>query len=126
MIEENIYTFLSTNAAIDAASTGAYFFHLPQSVTYPCIAYGMVGENRQTNFDGQTGLIESFIEINCFSKVFSEARSLSNVIETELNGFTGAMSGSRVDLTELTDSIGFYESETGLYGVRNGYTIWHR
>lgn len=126
MIEENIYTFLSTNVAINAVSTGSYFFHLPQSVTYPCIAYGMVGERRDQNFDGQTGLIESFIEINCFSNVFSEARALSAILETELSGFSGSLGTSRVDLAELTDSIGFYEDETGLYGVRNGFTVWHR
>ena len=126
MIEPAIYRYLSENNNINTHSKGAYLFHIPQTAEYPCITYGVTGEQRQQSYDGPQKLVQALIEVNTFSKTYESARRLSDIIITELDSFSGDLFGVRVDQSNLSESIGFYEHATNLYGVQNEFTIFYR
>lgn len=132
MIEEGLYSYLSGKAAISAlVSTRVYPMLVPQGATYPAISYQKISGNHVRALSGSTaGLANPRIQINCWARTYSAAKSLAEQVRLAMDGYAGSMGSESVNACFLMDERDQFEPSPGneadrLYCTQLDFEVWH-
>lgn len=94
---------------------------LPRGTTKPAITYLVVGEDLQTDLDGEDGdLAEVRVQIDQWARSQAEVRRLDKLVRTRLKA-------SSFKATPIGGAaLGDYEPATELHRFSRDYQCWHR
>lgn len=88
--------------------------------TYPAISYLKVS-NPYSRVAGHPR-----IQIDCWSKDWTECQTLAKAVETALDGYSGTVNGVNIEKIIPINSQDFYDNETKLYNVPCDFFIIYR
>lgn len=89
----------------------------PDKATCPYVVYQVIFSNSENVLDGSTGLINTRIQFDVYSKVYGEAKQLFAQLDSLMNLWS-------IKNVSLGSSDGF-ESAVRLFRVSADYSIWH-
>jgi hypothetical protein len=96
-MEEDLITYIKADSET-AALIGTRIFPLilPQSVTYPACVYTVISETHNNHLSGNIGggLTNSLYQIDCYSTIYSETRSVKEALRNLLDGINHVVMGS--------------------------------
>lgn len=92
-----------------------YPLELPQGVTYPCVRLSYVTGERHKTLEGQDGLGNVRVQIDCFAQTFTELDSKTDglvaAIRAALKDYSGTRKGQRIEHTTEIYAPSFPEPE---------------
>ena len=92
MIEETIYTTLTTDATVAGlVSTRVYPEPLPQAATFPAVTYQFLGGPRDASLAGASGTSRARFRFQCWADTHDEARSLVAAVRSAMDALNGAL-----------------------------------
>jgi hypothetical protein len=87
MIEQNIFTLLSTSALITPLiGTRSYPLVIPEHSSLPALCYSIIGGSNTATLT-TTGVARWRLEVNCYGETYSDAITLRNAVTKTLNGY---------------------------------------
>lgn len=93
LIEEAVYSLLSTDAGVQAiVSDRVYPVTMPQfnasdpRTLYPAVIFDLGQRGRQYTHQGPTVLVESHLNVSCVSETYLGVKQLANAVRIALNG----------------------------------------
>lgn len=92
-------------------------FLLPQKCSLPAVVYLPISVERLHSLLADTGFVKQRLQFSCFGKSYKEAVQTAKTIQTELQNFSGAMSGLSIGSVLLMEEITDYEQDTDIYSV---------
>lgn len=128
MIQEALYSQLTTSAGV-AAITGSVFPHMmPQGATRPAITYDFEFDVPSVLLDGVSSLREAFVNVDCWALSYVLVHQLANAVEAALlgaaHGALGSLSPPQViDAVRVERRLDLFESDTSLYRVSLQFMI---
>ncbi len=126
LIEQGLMTYLLAQSAITAiVSDRIFFVKADQSVETPYIVITKVSGVREHSHDGSSHLAHPHFQLSIFSDTYSSCKSVATVLQTALQGYSGAMSDATAQAVFYENETDTYESDTSLFQVILDYTIWH-
>lgn len=93
---------------------------------YPCIVISRVGNSRTMTHGGHAGISKPKFQISCFGKDKDTVDILADYVIDATDGYSGLMSGLRVDSCFHLNDIESYEPETQIYHVPIDIEINHK
>lgn len=122
---EDLFTFLS-DAGTDAGGR-IYPQQLPQGVTLPACRYFRVSNPKDHSHSGPSTLKRPRFQIDCYASDYLGAVMLAGQVETNLDGYRGAM-GSYTVGAAFVEEAGKddYDPETGRHRVSVDVVIWNK
>jgi len=109
---------LSDAPVFALVSSRIYLLQLEQNCALPAISTLPVVEDPQVAIDGEVGLKNEMWQVDCYSKSYSEAESLADLVET-------AMAAAGTDFEAVrTDRGVLFENPTSLYRVSIDFSLW--
>ena len=125
MIESAIRSILIADDTVKAITTRVYPVALPQSPTYPLILYTKITGMRDHHLRGPSGHAHPRLQIESWSKSYSEAKTLAAAIRKALDGYSGTASGTVIRSCLIESERDIFESEIEVYRVTSDWFIWH-
>jgi len=124
----SIYAALSSDTDLsDVVSDRIYPVRAPQPTDPPYVVFSRITGNVGLTMDGASNQRETTIQVDIFSRLYSQAEDASTAIVTLLQGYSGTLSSTEVWFCELTSQSDFFEAEDRLYhrslDFRIGYSI---
>lgn len=120
MIETELYTILSADATIAAAtSSRIYPLVMPQNVTFPAITYQRISDNPVNDLSGYSNLSNPHLAINCWATRYDEAKELAENVHDAMNTSTAFKA-------ILINDLDGYDPDTGLFVVSQDYSCWNQ
>lgn len=116
MIEEGIYSLLSTETSITALVVDrVYPVIMPTGSLYPCLTYSLVGgQSKQTLTT--SGAQKRRLQIDCWAKDYLTAALIRETIADFLNGYRGTLSdGTYLQNVEYIQPLDFYSGGDELF-----------
>lgn len=86
MIEKAIYTKLS-----DLAGGKVYPIRAPDNETDDFIIFQRTDSARWRSVNAPSGMAQAFIQVDCYSKSYYNAKELAGIVESRLDGFRGTV-----------------------------------
>lgn len=127
MIENGIQNRLSGFAGLIAlVGTRIYASHLPQTPTFPCVAYRKVGGMPRQLLSASTTMYDTDIEIGCFAKSYDSANSVAEQVVSALHRYSGTNDSVVIVDCVLNNISNDYESELEIFEVTLSFKISHR
>lgn len=127
----DLTTYLRASTAITAV-VGTRIHHnvAPQDSTGAYLWFQRSSENEELTMDGVGELVETDINLECWSPLDSEADSLANLVKARLNSFRGTMGTATVQGMFVTSKDDEYNprgafADEGAHVVAFGVKIWH-
>lgn len=115
--------------------TQVYRTFAPQRATYPYITYQKVTERRARHMTATAGLVESGIQMDCWSTDSNEVLSVADAIRDSLDHLNHTTIGmapntATVKAAFLESSVDDFEEPTdasnlGIFRVIQTWEIWH-
>lgn len=93
---------------------------LPLDIIYPAISHLKVS-NAYSRIAGRPR-----IQIDCWSKDWTECQTLAKAVETALDGYSGTVNCVNIEIIVPLNSQDFYDNETKLYHVPYDFFIIYR
>lgn len=122
---EELFSFLS-DSGTDAGGR-IYPNSLPQGVTLPACRYFRVTNPGDHSHSGASSLKRPRFQIDCYANLYLDAVKLATQIETNLDGFRGAMGAYEVQASFMEEAgKDDFDPETGRHKVSVDVVIWHR
>lgn len=119
MMQADIYTVLSTSAAIAAICSDRIFpKRMPQNSPVPAIVYTLNEITPIKSLSGESGLDSGTVEIVCWSQDYAQAHSLASAVRAAF-----AASGIAAITGTLQD---VEDKETRKFGVLMNLNAWSR
>ena len=125
MIETAIRSILINDATVKAITTRCYPVALPQSPTYPLILYTKITGMRDHHLQGPSGHAHPRLQIESWSKSYSEAKTLAAAIRKALDGYSGTASGTVIRSCLIESERDIFESEIEVYRIVQDWFTWH-
>ena len=125
MIEAAIRSILINDATVKAITTRCYPVTIPQSPTYPLILYTKITGMRDHHLQGPSGHAHPRLQIESWSKSYSEAKTLAAAIRKALDGYSGTASGTVIRSCLIESERDIYESEIEVYRIVQDWFTWH-
>lgn len=125
MIEDGLYSLLSSNADVAAlCGTRIYPLILPADPVLPCITYQRISTVPQYTMDGPTGFITARVQIDLWADSYSSAKALASAVQAVLDGFTGTLSNGVLVLDIRIDgALDAYEKDARLYREQTDFIV---
>lgn len=125
ILEQGLYTLLSGNSPQTSAGTRIYP-RLPQNVTFPAILYTRLATDRVQAIDGNVGVTEVMVAVDCVAESYSDVKSLADQVRTILHGYRGSWSTLVCRNCVLDNESDYYEQEGDrvTHWVTQVYRIW--
>lgn len=102
----------------------------PQASGFPAITVNWVEGNPIYTNDGDSGLANVRLELDCWGDTYTEAKDLAAVVKTLLSGFQGTNSGVVIENTLVESERDFREGGSNadeyLFRTNLDLTVWHR
>lgn len=123
VLEKGLYAKLVAGAT---SASGRIYPVIPQSPTYPLIRYQRINTVRQRALDGNTGVTEATVQVDCMAESYSDAKTLADEVRVLLHGYTGALSTLTARLVTLDTENDFSErdGDRATYWVTQRYRVW--
>lgn len=103
-IEGAIYYLLAADATVSGlVGTRIYPNLVPQAASLPAITYQQISGVREHTADGADGIVESRFQINCWASTYTGAKSLSDAVRKELDGYKGTVGSRNILFCFLAD-----------------------
>lgn len=97
---------------------------IEQDSKFPAILYRRAGLKIQHGHGAPCTVKSITIQIDACAETYRDAKTLSDLLRNNLNGFKGNMGGADVQLLRLEDEQDGYESERGaFFYVSQMYTV---
>lgn len=126
-IESAVYTRLAGYAGVSAlVGTRIYPLYLPQTPTYPCIAYRKQDATPISLLSADTNIIESRFEIGSFSNTFDQMISLENEVRLAMQRLSGTVDSMVIMDTTIVDMVHNYEADLEIHESTVTVRITHR
>ena len=125
MIEAAIRSILVNDTTVKDITTRCYPVTIPQSPTYPLILYTKITGMRDHHLRGPSGHAHPRLQIESWSKSYSEAKTLAAAIRKALDGYSGTASGTVIRSCLIESERDIFESEIEVYRVTSDWFIWH-
>lgn len=114
MIEQTIYTALTTGSPLTAAGTRVYPMLMPQNPTYPALTYQRIASAPVASLDGMSNLDRVRMQVDCWALTYLAAKNLAAQVRAELTLINALL------LLELDD----YEPNEKVYRVTMDFSLW--
>lgn len=131
-IEAALHSLMSGDATItDLVSTRIFINLALQGAAVPHITYQQLSGLRDQVMIGPSGLVESRFQINNWSDVYTETRSMANAVRGLLDGFSGTVGTVEIEAIHLIDESDIPQFPAGKdvikrYGKRLDFTVWFK
>jgi hypothetical protein len=98
----------------------------PQSPTFPLIRYQRLNTSRQQALDGNVGVTEATVQVDCMAESYSDSKTLSDEVRVLLHGYKGAWSTLTARLVTLDSETDFSEQDGDriIHRVVHRYRVW--
>ena len=126
-IEATLYSLLSADAAVAAlVSDRIYPIYLPQTPTYPAVAYRRNSTSPVSLLSADTNLLAARFEVAAFSKSFDQCIDLADKLRAALQRYQGTVGGVVVEDIMLDNIDQSYEPDFEVYESTLDITIHYR
>ena len=125
VFEQGLYSMLAGNSPQTLAGTRIYP-RLPEGVSYPAILYTRLATDRVQAIDGNVGVTEAVVSIDCVAESYSDVKSLADEVRVILHGYRGAWSTLTCRNCVLENETDSYEQDGDrvTHWVTQVYRIW--
>lgn len=115
MIEEDLYSYLSTYAGLVAlVDTRIYPLVGPQKVTAPYCTYQKISPGRMYSHSGFSGLSKPRMQVSCYGSTYAQVKAVAAQVIAAVEAWPGA---SNIQAAFVENELDMYDPETGLYHV---------
>lgn len=127
----DLTTYLRASTAITAlVSTRIHHNTVPQDSSRSYVWFRRSGENEQLTMDGVGELVETDVDLECWTESISAADTLADAVKTRLHGYRGTMGTATVQGMFVTSKDDDYIprgtfTDSGAHAVSLGVKIWH-
>ena len=124
-LEVGLYSMLTGNSPQTLAVSRVYP-RLPQGVTFPAIRYQRINTVREQALDGNVGVTEVTVQVDCMAESYVSAKTLADEVRVILHGFTGAWGTLTARHVLLDTENDFYEQDGDrvTHWVTQRYRVW--
>lgn len=124
MKDEAIYSLLTNDAGVSALVSGrVYPLGLPQNAVQPCVSYSVSEEAEDETFDGQGGVSQADILIDCWATTYDEAQAVAQAVKSALQNNTGLVAGVNIQRLILERSLSVIEDDVDLYRTTQSFIM---
>lgn len=110
-LEKGLYSKLIGNSPQTLAADRVYP-RLPQSVKFPAIRYQRIAVSRMLSLDGNVGVTDVTMQVDCMANTYSDAKTLADSVRVILHGFSGSWGSTlTARLVKLETENDFYEQD---------------
>jgi hypothetical protein len=96
-----IARLLTTNSIISLVSTRVYPGSRPQGSALPAIVLNRISGGPLYADDGEVGLEQARIQVDCWAATYSAAKLLARAVKASLSAFEGTVGETTFQLIEL-------------------------
>lgn len=129
-MEEALVAYLLAYAPLTAlVSTRVYWKRLPQGATGSYLILTRVSGIRDTTFDGQSGLVESRVQFDCYGASYKDSKLVARAVEARIGGKKFTQSGVYFPgafLAAERDDFEDVDTPDRLNMTSLDFIIWHR
>lgn len=100
-----------------SAGTRVYPLTAPDGVTKPYITYQRVAVNSENVLFGDSGLVNTRLQVDMFAKTYGEVDVLAQQLDALMDGWS-------VQNVSILSQDG-YEPDVKVFRVSTDYSIWH-
>lgn len=124
-LEKGFVALVSGNSPQTLAADRVYP-RLPQGVTFPVIHYLRVATTRTQSINGNVGVTETTLVVECIAESYSEAKTLADEVRVILHGYRGAWSTLKCHNVKIESETDDYEQDGDrvTHWVTQVYRIW--
>lgn len=122
-LESKIFSLLTTNTAVKAiVADRVYPVELKPGCRLPAISYQRISGNYDADLEGNSGLEQPRIQIDCWGLGYVQAKDLAKAVRAAMASATIAANG----FTSLciTDAD-IYDDAANYHGVSIDFSCWH-
>ena len=117
-LEKGLYDRLAGQSPLPTSAGTRVHPYFPQGVVFPAIRYRRLSANRQHSLDGEVGVNDALVQIDCMASSYDEAKILADEVRVALHGYVGIWGALVCRLCSL-------ESETDLdYRDGDEHDFW--
>lgn len=128
-IDDALYSYLSTNAGLIAlVSTRIYPEVLPKGTVQPAVVHQQISGPRIHAMGNDPGLTHPRWQFTVYAGTKLAAKGAAVKLREALQNYSGTMGGVdgvMVQRIYIEDEASGQDPDTGLFYVRQDYTIWH-
>lgn len=136
MIVQPLRAWLLSDTAIsNVVGLRVFPLRADQGSDYPLVILQQVSMTPELHSLGETGLVQTRLQITAWAKTYKVARELGELIRLRISGYTGELGVTEgtlpgVQSIELEGQFDLDDSMPGLdtlthFGVATDYLIWH-
>jgi hypothetical protein len=130
-MEQQLMTLILADSGVSSAvGTSVFWNTVPQAEDYPLVLMTRVGGFVDYHSDGPSGLVESRVQLDCYSETYLQARSIADAVVAFVNTLKRTESGA------IRFNAGFVVSQDARFEVSSegsrklhrvviDATIWH-
>ena len=119
-VEEKIFSLLTTSTTITATMANRiYPVRAPQTVQSPYAVYQRISGGQHSGMDGYLTLENPRIQIDVYSTSYSQVKTLTESIQTQMATSTGFKN-------VLINDTDLFEDELNIYRVTMDFSCWNR
>lgn len=124
-IESDLYTHLINDSGVSGiVGDRVYPLRLPQGFTLPAISYQRISGDRAKDLQGSTGHTSPRIQIDCWTKKYSDLKNLAEKVRLSLDRFTGNLGGGQyVQHVSLEGETENFEDDTEIQRISLDFYI---
>jgi hypothetical protein len=91
-MEEQLRSLIAADEGVaELVSMAVHWRLAPQSASVPFVNLSVISGERDYHMTGPSGLVNSRVQVDCWSDKYSTAKALARAVETAVSGFSGAM-----------------------------------
>ena len=95
-MEEALIAKLLTDSGVAAlVGTRIHPGVRPQGTALPTIVFNMISANPSYSDDGEDGIAEARIQLDCWGATYTDAKKTARAVKTALSGFGGTVNSVR-------------------------------
>ncbi len=99
---------------------------LPEKATFPAIRYQRIFTSRNHSLDGNVGVTQAMLRVDCMAKTYSQAKALADEVRVILHGFAGTW-GTLIARHVTLDTENDFSEQDGdrvTHWVAQNYRVW--
>lgn len=122
-LESKIFSLLTANTAVKAIVADRVFpTALKQGCRLPAVSYQRISGNHDLDLDGNSGLEQPRIQVDCWALGYVQAKDLAKAVRTAMTSATIAANGFTALCANDADN---HDDAANYYGVSIDFSCWH-
>lgn len=120
-IESAFYTLLTRCGALAGVTIAPGI--LDATATYPAISFGVVSMVVDQTLRGPSGINQTRMQVDVWSKVHKEATTLRDALRRHLDGFQGNVEGLDIQEVRFENAVTQFEASNQLYHLSLDFKV---